>query len=67
MNTGKKLYYQFSDNQDVSKVIMSLEDCKNWIESEMQNSSENDDYPMEFTITPIWLTDEEIEQLPEYE
>lgn len=65
--TDKKMYYRLSDNCDVSNVVLTLEDCMNWIETEMQNSSEYDDFQMEFTITPVWMTDEEIEALPEYE
>jgi hypothetical protein len=61
---AKKLYYQLSDNADVSKIVMELSDCMTWIEEDMNGVSEGED-EREFTITPIWLTDEEFENLPE--
>jgi hypothetical protein len=60
----KKLYYQLSDNADVSQITMSLEDCMEWIGTDMHGVTENDD-KREFTITPVWLTNEEYNKLPE--
>jgi hypothetical protein len=65
----KKLYYQLSDNADVSKIVMELSGAMTWIEEEMKEhtpATPEDDLP-EFTITPIWLTDEEFNNLPESE
>jgi hypothetical protein len=59
----KKLYYKFSDGQDVSKVIMELSGCIAWIESTEQDT----DFPNTFTLEPVWLTNEEYEQIPEAE
>ena len=60
----KKLYYQLSDNCDVSKIVMELSGTMEWIKNDEYNVSADDD-PREYTITPIWLTDEEFSKLPE--
>lgn len=65
----KKLYYQLSDNADVSKVVMELSGAMTWIEEDMKEygpDTPEDELP-EYTITPIWLTDEEFANLPEGE
>jgi hypothetical protein len=59
-----KLYYQFSDNADVSNIVMPLEDCIEWIKSDMEGLDENSK-DIEYTITPIWMTEKEYEKLPE--
>jgi hypothetical protein len=65
-NMEKKLYYQYSDNSDVEKAIMhNLEDCMNWIDADMEDANPDED--REYTIIPVWLTDEEFESLPEAE
>lgn len=64
--TDKKLYYQFSDGFDVSKIVLDLTGIMEWIESDMEQWSEGDEMP-EYKIEPIWLTDEEFENLPEAE
>lgn len=63
----KKLYYQLSDGIDVSKVVMELSGAMTWIEEDMKgyiHDTPEDELP-EYTITPIWLTDEEFNNLPE--
>jgi hypothetical protein len=64
MGENKKLYYQLSDNCDVSKIVMELSGTMEWIKNDEDNVSADDD-PREYTITPIWLTDEEFSKLPE--
>lgn len=59
----KKLYYRFSDGQDISNITMELSGCIAWMESTEQDP----DFPNTFTLEPVWLTDEEYEQLPEAE
>lgn len=59
----KKLYYQFSDGCQFDQVVMSLEECKNTIESDMNDCNEDD--VRCYLIAPIWLTDDEFEKLPE--
>lgn len=65
----KKLYYQLSDNADVSKIVMELSGVMTWIEEDMKEfppETPEDELP-EYTITPIWLTDEEFDNLPDGE
>lgn len=58
----KKLYWQLSDNGDVSKVVMDLSGAFEWIKNDdCIDESSN----VEYTLTPIWMTDEEYEALPE--
>lgn len=61
----KKLYYQLSDTHDVSMIVMDLSGCMEWIKSDMDGVSEEDSKEFEYTLTPIFLTDEEFENLPE--
>jgi len=63
----KKLYYQFSDNNDVSNVIMDLSGCMEWINADLNGVSPEDISEFEYTIKPIYLTDEEVASLPEAE
>lgn len=65
----KKLYYQLSDNADVSRIVMKLSGAMTWIEEDMKEfpaGTPEDEMP-EYTITPLWLTDEEFDNLPEAE
>lgn len=61
----KKLYYELSDNADVSKIVMELSGCMAWIEGDMAGVTEKDDDEREYTITPVWMTDDEFANLPE--
>lgn len=61
----KKLYYQLSDGFDVSNITMDLDGCMEWIKNDMAEKKETDADEIEYTITPIWLTDAEYENLPE--
>lgn len=63
----KQLYYQLSDNADVSKIVLDLSGCMAWIESDLEGLSEKDMEDYQYTITPIWLTEEEYNNLPEIE
>lgn len=65
----KKLYYQLSDGADVSKAVMELSGAMTWIEEGMKEFSSDmrqDELP-EYTLTPVWMTDEEFNNLPEGE
>ena len=59
----KKLYYQLYDNGDMS-YITTLEDAIEIIKCDMEYFGESDEY-REFTMIPVWLTDEEYEKLEE--
>jgi len=60
----KKLYYEFSDNADVSRVIMELSGVMSWIKADMEDVTENDDQ-REYTITPVWMTEKQYKNLPQ--
>lgn len=60
----KKLYYKI-DNGD-QPVICELDACIEMIKAESDNAvPENSDDAIQWTITQIWLTDEEYDELPE--
>jgi len=60
---GKKLYYQLEDNDCISCIFPNMEDVKDYIECDMTDMNEDDE--VVYTITPVWLTEEEFSQLPE--
>ncbi len=63
----KKLYYEFNDSMGVSNIVFqNLENIKLVIEGVIENYSEKD-REIAFTIKPVWLTDEEYNNLKEYE
>lgn len=62
----KKLYYQLSDGADVSGVTMELSGIMAWIEGDQDNCKEGEEMN-EYTITPIWMTEDEFKNLPEGE
>ena len=61
----KKLYFKFSDNQDVSGVTMSLDGCMAWIHADLEGVPVEDISEFEYTITPVYMTEEEFRNLPE--
>lgn len=63
----KKLYFRFSDGIDVEGVIMELSGAMQWIEGDMPEFKEGDDPLPEYVLEPIWLTDEEYNNLQESE
>jgi len=61
----KNLYYQLTDNADMS-VTALLSDCMQIIEAHMEDNSGNAS-EIEFTLKPEWLTDKEYRNLGESE
>jgi hypothetical protein len=63
----KKFFKLTSDSRDISRCIFpDLSGATTWIEAELDeldDESEETDY----TITIIWMTQEEFENIPEYE
>lgn len=59
----KKLYFTLSDNGDISGITMTLDGCMEWIYND--EITEGDE--TEYTITPVWMTEEEFKNLPEAE
>lgn len=61
----KKLYFKLSDSLDNEGVIMMLDGAFEWIKGDMAEFKEGDDPLPEYTLEPIWMTDEEFEKLSE--
>jgi hypothetical protein len=62
----KKLYYKFSDGGSYSEVVMQLEDAFETIKAEVELSEGDEEYEeYEYTLVPVWLTEEEYNNLPE--
>jgi hypothetical protein len=61
----KKLYFKFSDGEDYNNIILELSGCVEWINTDMKSANEGDD--REFTLVPVWMTEEEFSNLPEHE
>jgi hypothetical protein len=59
----KTLYYKLEDNGDINCIYPSLSEIMEVIGCEMEDIKEGE--IVEFIITPIWLTDEEFNNLPE--
>lgn len=57
----KKLYFKLSDSYDASGIVMKLSGCMEWIENDELSEQNTNEY----TLTPIWLTDDEFDNLPE--
>lgn len=57
----KKLYFKLSDNGDVSGIVMDLSDVMEWIKNDEFDEGDQ----VEYTLIPVWLTDDEFENLPE--
>jgi hypothetical protein len=63
----KKCYKLTSDARDINGCIFpDLSGAVAWIEGE-QNELIEDDGEVDYTITVVWMTDEEFENMPEYE
>ena len=59
----KKLYWLVESNADLSNTVQNLEQAKELIQGDFDNEEEKEE--VEYTITPIYLTDEEYEALPQ--
>lgn len=61
----KKLYYELTDNADMS-VTATLSDCMQIIDGHMSDNGDQAS-EIEFTLNPCWLSDKEFRNLPESE
>lgn len=62
-----KCYYTISDNSGEYNIVMTLDGCMEWIKNDNDNYGEyvpEDERPV-YYITPIWMTEEEFNNLPE--
>lgn len=63
----KKMYWRIESNEDTSVTVVDLPTCQTIIEADIDGRPQNELEELQFTITPIFLTDEEYENLPEWE
>jgi len=63
----KKLFYNLSDNNDLSGYILELDGAMEHIKNESAEMSPEDLKQHEWTIIPVFMTQEEFEALPEYQ
>lgn len=61
----EKLFFQLSDGADACHIVMELSGCVAWIEADIEFAVDNNDEVKEYTLTPVYLTEEEFENLPE--
>jgi len=59
-----KIYFHFIDNGDIDLITPNLEDILEMIKADLEDIEEGES-DREYSITPIWLTDDEFENLPE--
>lgn len=61
----KKIYYLIRSNGDLSLTVADLLTCNTCINGEMEDAKQEDG--IQFTVTPVLMTEEEFENLPEGE
>lgn len=64
MGMQKKLYFTFRDGHDVN-LVMELSGIMTYIEVDSAELSQEDMADKLYTLTPIYLTEEEYDNLPE--
>jgi len=62
----KKLYYKLEDNGDLSCTCESIKICTDIMEGDILDVHPNERGDVIYTITPIYLTEEEYNSLPEW-
>lgn len=62
-----KIFFELKDNGDMSVTVHSLETCMDIIDTHISDMHAEDIEGHEYTITPVWLTDDEYEALGESE
>lgn len=60
----KKIFYSL-DNGFGEGGIMTLGACMQWIDGDMADFNPNEYDGREYTLTPVWMTDEEYNALPD--
>lgn len=61
----KKLYWLLESNGDLSVTCPDFIAINNLIEGDMQDLTQEEKEETQYTITPVWYTDEEYSNLPE--
>ena len=62
-----KLYWKVSGNNGIEGLIAQFDELKIHIQADMDGANEEDLNDYEYCLTPKWLTDEEVENMPEYQ
>lgn len=65
MENDKKFYWLVEDNCDLSVYVEDLTHCQMIIESNFDSLNQDEKEYTQYTITPTWLTQEEIDEMPE--
>lgn len=63
----KKLYWLVESNADLSMTVGDLETCQHLINEDFITLDEGERQQAQYTLTPVWYTDEEYAKLPEAE
>lgn len=64
----KEIFYNLSDNADLSNLTLAnLDDVKEYILNDIGNIPPNEREAVEYTIRPILMTQDEFDNLPEYQ
>lgn len=61
------MYWQLYDPIADAKITTDLSGAMSYIEGSKDAIEENIDQDQTFELTPVWLTDEEYNELPEHE
>lgn len=61
----KKLYWLLEDNGDLSVYCESPEECTMLIVGEFESLERSEQEEIQYTITPVWMTQAEYDNLPE--
>lgn len=68
MNEEKQMYYCLSDNADLGGLYLSsMREVSEHIEMDLGDIQPSDRENVQYTITPIFMTEEDFDNLPEYE
>jgi hypothetical protein len=62
---NKQLYWEINSNEDLCVTCSSTDECMALLQSDFESFNESEREGLEYTITPIWLTQAEYEGLPE--
>lgn len=65
MTTEKKVYLLVSSNCDLSNHVPDFETAMELIKGDFDCQDEEGKIDVEYTIKPVWMTEDEYEQLPE--
>lgn len=61
----KKLYWLVESNADLSVTCKELPTCTDLIKEDFEETEAEEKEQAEYTITPVWYTDEEYQELGE--